>query len=470
MEVEMEKDKQELDALRRLAKDKLGYDDDELSRALSGVEFEKIEKQQEWDKIGHEIECWAQQIIDEKMEEGKDGWKEITVSSLCSNYNKDGRIQCHLKWMKDSRGALADQTDDAQYPCIRVCTTIDAPLEKVCQYLADEKSLPEYNALVQKHKDIEEITPHSKICWGQSPKILFIKPRDFLTFCHHRWRRDGTQVVVNQACNHDDYDYVEKNGKKSFKAYALRGANFICPHPEDPNKTSMFIVAHANPGHDISPFLCRLAVSQLVQVEPFKLFYKINQFVQEYESPNDGKVQLVNSNPGRSKRPGGLSQMGYACFWPNGGGLKEGVPLPQNDIFHEFEHERSNGCSVKKGDALSQNNFTPNEENEISKGYPLKDGVALATNDIISDQDHENPTSVSSKEGVALPANDKDSEHEKEKPNSVSSKEGAALPPDDMVSEESNDVGLEEEEAPLLQSNMVCGHEHDEKNEDSSMS
>lgn len=30
------------------------------------------------------------------------------------------------------------------------------------------------------------------------------------------------------------------------------------------------------------------------------------------------------SVPGRSKQPVGLAQIGFACFWPNGGGLLPG--------------------------------------------------------------------------------------------------------------------------------------------------
>jgi hypothetical protein len=62
----------------------------------------------------------------------------------------------------------------------------------------------------------------------------------------------------------------------------------------------------------------------MAPIEPFKLFYKINKYSQRYESdPN--RTQLVNHLPGRSGRPGGMSQLGYACFWPHGGGLKEGI-------------------------------------------------------------------------------------------------------------------------------------------------
>lgn len=42
---------------------------------------------------------------------------------------------------------------------------------------------------------------------------------------------------------------------------------------------------------------------------------------------------MVSSIPGRSTRAAGLSQMGYACFWPNGGGLKEGL------IHHGHPHQ-----------------------------------------------------------------------------------------------------------------------------------
>ena len=103
---------------------------------------------------------------------------------------------------------------------------IDAPLRDVCYYLSDEKRLPEYNDLVIENHDIDEILPHSKICWGSSPQILFIKPRDFITFCHLHWKKDGTQVVVNQAVEHEDHPPVEKEGQGKYaRAYAIRGAN-----------------------------------------------------------------------------------------------------------------------------------------------------------------------------------------------------------------------------------------------------
>jgi hypothetical protein len=113
-------------------------------------------------------------------------------------------------------------SDNNEYPCIKVFATIDAPVDRVCTYLAQESVVPEYNDLVVKFKDIDEIAPQCKICWSQTPQILFLKPRDFITFCHHRWTRDGTQVIVNQATEHPDFPASKSNFPRAF---AIRGAN-----------------------------------------------------------------------------------------------------------------------------------------------------------------------------------------------------------------------------------------------------
>ena len=88
------------------------------------------------------------------------------------------------QWMKDSRGDRAVQTDETEYPCIKCFSTIDAPLEDVCTYLSQESAAPEYNDVVVKYNDIEEISPNAKICWSLSPHCLLYtspSPRDLST-------------------------------------------------------------------------------------------------------------------------------------------------------------------------------------------------------------------------------------------------------------------------------------------------
>ena len=68
----------------------------------------------------------------------------------------------------------------------------------------------------------------------------------------------------------------------------------------------------------------KTAVNAVAPIEPFKLFHKIEQRVIASKKDRESRAQNVSSIAGRSSKPGGLSQIGYACFWPNGGGLKEG--------------------------------------------------------------------------------------------------------------------------------------------------
>lgn len=320
MRLEMQELRDEIRALKR---NMLG--DEEAEEVLMDPEAllaQRRKRQREFDRIGREVERWAEHLLFEQDGE-VDGWKEIACNKvLKASINADGRTRAYLKWMKDSRGSHANPDDDREYPCIKVFSTIDAPLEIVCQYLSDARKINEYNDLMMQHKDLEEVAPHAKITWGQTPPILFIQPRDFITFCHHRWLRDGTQVVVNQAC-----DSHEGFSLENPQAYALRGANFLSRHPDDPEKTRIALLAHANPGPDIPHWASKTAVKALVPIEPFKLFCKINKGVAEHrqdlEQALPDKAEMVSEQRRRSTRPAGIAQMGYACFWPQGGGLQE---------------------------------------------------------------------------------------------------------------------------------------------------
>lgn len=149
---------------------------------------------------------------------------------------------------------------------------------------------------------------------------MFIEPREFVTFCHHRWLRDGTQLIVNQAWDHPAISSV------GLRAYALRGASYISPHPNHPNsKTSIVILAHASCGKDAPEWLVRTAVSILAPIKPFEIITRINKGVQRARAElerEEASHQLL-APPGRTNRPAGIAQIGYGCFWPEGGGIQE---------------------------------------------------------------------------------------------------------------------------------------------------
>lgn len=378
MRREMEEMRKELAKLKQL---QMGTEEAEPT-AVAVVDEEQTraalaQRRRAYEKLAKEVERWAEEILfpstsnsnsNSNSNSGEvddnDDWTEVQCHKMLRNkFNPDGRTRAYLKWMKDSRGPhditrqqkasdkisdgtsdkISDGTgkpskkkttsssvDDQEWPCIRMYSTIDAPVDEVSLYLSQADLLTDYNALVDDHKDLEEITPHSKICWGRTPQVLFVKPRDFVTYCHHRWRRDGTQVVVNQAC--EGYQTLQAN------AHALRGATFIGPDPSgDPNKTYIAMVAHASPGADVPTWACKAAIQSLAPMEPYRLFFKINQGVKKRQAELQAssrrlrEAELVASSPSETggaearitRRPAGLAQLGYACFWPKGGGEKE---------------------------------------------------------------------------------------------------------------------------------------------------
>lgn len=270
-------------------------------------------RQREFEAIGADVEKWAHELLFEQNGE-EHGWKEVKCNkAIKKKFNRDGSTSCYVKWMKDSRGEKASLDDDQEYPCLKVYSTVNAPLEQVCAYLSDENHFLEYNDLLIAHRELEEITPNAKICWAQSPQILFVKSRDFVTYCQYRWRRDGAQILVNQASEHKDVLGAEEEGDgKICRGAALRGANFISKDPDDPNKTRFALLAHVNPGGGIPHWAIKTVVSALLPIEPFKLFYKIDTRVNTLGN----SVRENTQSFGQSSRPAGLSQMGYACFWP----------------------------------------------------------------------------------------------------------------------------------------------------------
>jgi molybdopterin converting factor small subunit len=375
--------------------DDIELDQSSSSRhALILKQQRKKERKRQLEQLGPEVERWAKELLSSSsssqssvssddnnnnyynnvnnnnvvdvnagMKAIDEGWKEITCNSFVRNkFNKLGKTRVYLKWMPDSRTNNNEKDDVAVtsreeeqdnsssssssliYPCIRCHATIDAPLDQVCSFLSNPNTIPMYNELIDDHRDIEIITPSSKVTWCKVPKILFVKPRDFVTYCSHRWLHDGTQVIINQAIDHEDVPGVllegTGNGDTVCRGYALRGANFISRDPSDPNnKTCITMVSHANPGGGLPQWAMNTAINAVVQVEPFKFFHKMNESICNYQEPDLSSSSAaaaaalsqsysMTKNVGirsseRSTKPAGIAHLGFTCFWPYGGGLKE---------------------------------------------------------------------------------------------------------------------------------------------------
>jgi len=331
-------------------------DDDDVSlakrRYLDGYE-----------SIGRDVEKWAEGMLRNEGSdnvnsilnvENKNGWTEIFCAKvLRSKFNSGNNSTVPItrqwvKWMKDSREQYANLDDDQNHPCMKLVATIDAPFPIVCRYLSEKDRFQEYNSLLVDQEDVEILTPHSKICWSQSKKLPLIQPRDFVTYCRHRWLNDGTQLISNQACDHprtiqklsDTNINSTLSSGSGYRAFSLRGATYISRCPDFPNeRTKLVMLSHCNCGRDIPEWVVRTAVGLSAPIKPFEIIHRIDVGIrlarEELEraviKPTATSTTTATTttttttvHPERSSQPAGIAQMGYACFWPEGGGLVDG--------------------------------------------------------------------------------------------------------------------------------------------------
>jgi len=309
-----------------------------------------------YESMGRDVEKWPERIMHEQRSndvnsmggaEITDDWTEVFCAKAIRNRFNSGSnntvplTRQWVKWMRDSREQYADPNDRQKHPCMKLIATIDAPFPIVCRYLSEKDRFPEYNSLLVDQEDVEVLTPHSKICWSQSKKLLFIQPRDFMTYCRHRWLKDGTQLITNQACDHpltnqplsdsctNTTNPLTDRVQSQYRAFSLRGATYISRCPRSPIKrTKVVMLSHCNCGRDIPEWAVRAAVGVLAPIKPFEIIHRINVGIRRTREELEAKMKTETGSTtktafdsGRSSQPAGMAQMGYACFWPEGGGL-----------------------------------------------------------------------------------------------------------------------------------------------------
>ena len=135
---------------------------------------------------------------------------------------------------------------------------------------------------------------------------MFIQPRDFVTYCRHRWLNNGrVQFITNQACEHtsssnddddsDDNDDATTPTSSKYRAYSLRGATLISPcsstlqdneeqQEQEQEKeiecTTIIMLSHCNCGNDIPEWAVRTAVGILAPIKPFEIIHRIEIGIQ----------------------------------------------------------------------------------------------------------------------------------------------------------------------------------------------
>ena len=73
--------------------------------------------------------------------------------------------------------------------------------------------------------------------------------------------------------------------------------------------------------------------------------------------------------PGRSPRPGGIAQLGYACFWPKGGGNIEG----NNNSQSNRQLPGQTASSPTASDTETENSNETNRDQEVDSSTLVKE-------------------------------------------------------------------------------------------------
>jgi hypothetical protein len=89
------------------------------------------------------------------------------------------------------------------------------------------------------------------------------------------------------------------------------------------------------------------------------------------------KAEMVGANlpKGRSPRPAGMAQLGYACFWPNGGGVYEGTYRPL------YAQEPAETCGDEDGSPKNEGHAEgesamPNDRDTHDQSDTFEEGSA----------------------------------------------------------------------------------------------
>ncbi|KAL3917544.1 MAG: hypothetical protein SGARI_007683 [Bacillariaceae sp.] len=114
----------------------------------------------------------------------------------------------------------------------------------------------------------------------------------------------------------------------------------------------------------------KTAVNALAPIEPFKLCHKINENVKRHQPELRERLEeaemVSTMPPGRSPRPGGMAQLGYACYWPKGGGSVEGgASKPKHSLSENSEGNPDDHNNSENMDSIGGK--TNEHENEMAR-------------------------------------------------------------------------------------------------------
>jgi hypothetical protein len=147
----------------------------------------------------------------------------------------------HPNSSSSNGGGEVDDDNDNDWPCIRSMTTIDLPVDALCDVIMDSSKVMLYNKYSGGRDDVVTVGPQSKIVWSRTNIPFTIKSYDFSTLMHlERNAVDNTVLIVSRGVRcpqvpiHSDYSRSE----------IIFGLNILTPSKNDNQKTDFETISH----------------------------------------------------------------------------------------------------------------------------------------------------------------------------------------------------------------------------------
>lgn len=142
-----------------------------------------------------------------------------------------------------------DQSKGRKHACIKSSAIINAKPDDVISLFLDTNRAKEYNEQIVTIEDVyhfpkKSMNNYSKISYCTGPRIGPFQARDFCSVVNFIRNNDGSCIFLNRPA----YYSKTKATNKYVRATILLAANLIKPIPNQPDKTSLTLIAHVNPG------------------------------------------------------------------------------------------------------------------------------------------------------------------------------------------------------------------------------
>lgn len=145
---------------------------------------------------------------------------------------------------------------------------LDVSAHKAAQLLMAADMVPKYDDMTKEVKVLEKLDANTEVRLASCKGIMFTSPRDFCVVTTYREMPDGRVVIATRSVDHP----AGRRGGYT-RALMLISGYILTPHPTDPNKCELKVVAHIDLGGNLPVMVVRyLGLSA-----PIKMVEKVRE-------------------------------------------------------------------------------------------------------------------------------------------------------------------------------------------------